>query len=250
MNSFLILLLAYTYADIQTTYISEADQKMDIKSIALLPVTDNVNSIYANPVENTLRSRLKENHHWEFIDTTSIGTILTPNELAENQVEIERVCQNQKVNAVLASRVVKTNNNTNLSMSLFGCFDAKLLAKEDANTTKFSSKDISALASTSLDKLLNRIPFHGRVLSRNGSKVTLDLGANDGVAPNEVVNVIQVLEIERHPKDNFLIAAKKQVLGTVRVVKVDKTISFGVIETEARKNIIARGNKVDALRFV
>jgi hypothetical protein len=246
----LILFLAWTFANIQTTYISEADQKMDIKSIALLPVTDNVNSIYANPVENTIRLRLKENHHWEFVDTTSTGTILTPNELAENAAEITRVCENQKVNAVLASRVVKTNNNTNISMALFGCFDAKLLAREELNTTKFSNKDISTEASNALDKILNRIPFHGRVLSRNGSKVTLDLGSNDGVQPDEVVNIVQILEIERHPKDHFLIAAKKQVLGTVRLVKVDKTISFGVIETEATKNMISRGNKIDALRFV
>tara|TARA_B100001248_G_scaffold262484_1_gene258747 strand:- start:7987 stop:9543 length:1557 start_codon:yes stop_codon:yes gene_type:complete len=235
----------------QTEYVSEIDKKMDFQSISLLPVTDNVNFIYANPAENFLRDQLKNNHHWDFSDQTSIGTLLTPNELENNQAEVRRMCDAIQTDTLLAARLVKNPQAMDITMSMFSCYDGLLFAKEqNPSFGKFANKDILKELHRLLDKVLNRVPFHGRVLSRNGIKVTLDLGTNDGIKVDDTVNAIQLIEAKRHPRFHFLISTKKQVLGIIKIRKVDRTISFGVIESEASKNIIQRGSKLDALKFI
>src|SRR5690606_23936781 len=59
--------------------------------------------------------------------------------------------------------------------------------------------------------------------------------------------VVQLLSANRHPKLRFLINTEKEVIGKIRVLKSEKTLSFGVIQMEKEKGIVTKGSKINSL---
>jgi hypothetical protein len=101
-----------------------------------------------------------------------------------------------------------------------------------------------------LGNLLKKIPYEGRILSRDGNRVTVNLGKLDGLQNDQTVSVIQIISATRHPKFHFLISTEKEILGKVKIAKVDDTLSFGIIVTEREKGAIQKDAKISGLDFV
>jgi hypothetical protein len=233
-------------------YTSEIDDSVSIEKIAFLPVTDNVGGIYARPVEDALRKTLEGSHTWDYVEASGVvGEIYSPMDLEDQPEKAKSILSRVKADALLVVRITKGPKGTTIVHDLFGKSDGKLLLQETLrNHPHFEVKEIASQARNLFHKLRQGLPYQGKILSRAGQRVTLNLGKKDGVTPGQILTAVLVINIKRHPKFWFLISSEKEVLGKIKVEKVDDTLSFAIVLTEKERNAIQKGTKVSGLDFI
>lgn len=250
----LFMFSSYGWAQVVASgvqYKSDIDALLTISHVTLLPVIDNVNGIYSNPVEKKLRELLTADHRWGYVENNIVGNIPTERELEGDLENAKRLGGTLGVDAYLTCRVTKGPKGISLTMSLFNSKDGKLMLQEAIKEfTRFESQAVIDQAGTLLGKVFSRIPYEGRVLSRKDLKVTVNLGKKDGIKKDQVLTVIQVIKVNRHPKFNFLISAEKEIIGKIKVYKVDDTLSFGGIISEKEKGVVEKDSKIGTLKNV
>ncbi len=228
------------------TYHSEVDDLVTLRSISVLPIFDNLRGIYARPIEDSLVERLKKNHVMEYSESKSAGPISTPDELEENVAALRQVLAGSTSDAVIAGSVIKGPSGVSMKFSMFLRKDEKLFAQEQES--EIQSFDLASLIKKSevmIDRLLKKIPYQGVILSRQNNRVTINLGTADGITTDQILSVIQVIKLNRHPRFNFLVNAEKEILGKVKILKVDDTLSFGVVITEREVGAIQANAKIE-----
>ncbi len=232
-------------------YKSEVDQLFTIQKVSVLPFSDNAQGIYSRPLEAYLSAKLDQMHMWDFVAANSIGPILSPEELEEDSKKVQQVTQGLDADAFFVARVTKGPGGMTLKLNMFLKKDARLIAQ--ASTKEFSKFSLDELKSQ-MDSLLTQItralPFSGRVLSRQGQRVTLNIGRLDGIQEAQIVTAVQVIQVQRHPKFHFLVSSEKEILGRIKILKVDETLSFGAVLTEKERGAVERNTKIGPIDFV
>jgi hypothetical protein len=148
-------------------------------------------------------------------------------------------------------RVTKGPNGVTIHLSFFLTKDGKLLTQAVLKDYKqFDLESLKEQLSNLLKESIARLPYAGRVLSRESNRVTVNLGARDGIQPNQMLSVVQIIQAQRHPKFNFIIRTEKEIFGKIKILKVDETLSFGVVISEKEKNAIQKNSKIGTIDFV
>lgn len=227
--------------------ISETDQLFTFQKISVLPFSDNAQGIFARPLEADIQNKLTQSHHIDVMPTNIAGPLMTLSELEENPDKVKQMNTNG-ADGFLAGQVVKTPNGINLNLSLFSAKDGKLFQSvQTKNFPKYGIEELKVEQTKLLQQLMKTIPYAGIVLSREHQKVTLNLGANDGIKVGQMVSVVQLLSAQRHPKFNFVLGFEKETIGKIRLTKVDQRLSFGQIVVEKEKGFIEKGSKIGSL---
>lgn len=248
---FLLFKSPIIYAQNPTAYSSPVDDLVTIKRISVLATSDNVSGIYARPIENHIKQFIDKNHHWQLVHSQSVGPIWTPEELEEDPERVKKMGMNVGADALIATRLVKGPGGITIRLSMFLAKDGKLFSFSEAkNIKKFEVEKLKFQIEELVTSLLKQVPYNGVILSRHGHRVTVNIGKRDGVTPNKVFTVIQVIKLVRHPKFNFLVKTEKEVLGKINLLKVEDTLSFGTIITEVEPGAILKDSKVVGLDFV
>ncbi len=247
-----IVLANWTFAQEPTTTVrTDVDNLLTVQKIAVLPFTDNLQGIYARPLEAHLVSLVDQMHRWDYVATNYSGPIHSPEELESSQEKAAAVSANLDADAFFVGRVSKGPNGIQIHLSLFLTKDKKLLSQAILkNYQQFNIEDLKTQTGKLLNEIVQRLPYTGRVLSREINRVTVNLGARDGIQKNQVLNVIQLIKVQRHPKFNFLVSTEKETIGKIRLLKVDETLSFGMVITETEKGAVQKDSKIGALSFV
>lgn len=230
-------------------YTSEIDQRLTIRKIAVLPGTDNTDGIYARPVQSQLITLVQSSHRWEFVDSGFASLNVHPLELEENPTKVKELTKDIDADAFLVPIVTRGPGGLAIRLDLFLKVDGKMVAQEvSKEQSRFELNDVKAKTVTMYNALLGKIPYDGLILSRQGNRVTLNLGKSDGIHAEQDISVIQVISENRHPKFGFLISTEKEILGKVRIAKVDDTLSFGMITAEKERGAIQKGAKIAGVR--
>lgn len=233
------------------TYVSQVDQDLTIRRIALLPVTDNVDGIYARPVESQLTQLLKNSHRWDFVEATIAASLPTLVELEENPTEVQKLLQPVDADAFIGTTISRGPSGLSIRLDLFLKKDGKVFSQEVLRDhPRYELAGIRDRVNELYRKLVGRIPYDGLLLSRQGNRVTLNLGKSDGMTKDQIVTVVQIISVNRHPKFNFIVSSEKEILGRVKILKVDETLSFGAIVAEKEKDAVRRFAKVSGLEQV
>lgn len=232
-------------------YHSDVDDLLTIERVSVLPFTDNLQGIYARPIEAHFISLVDGMHRWNYIGSNTSGPILSPDELESSPEKALQVSQGLNVDAFFAGRITKGPNGITVHISLFLTKDGKLLSQAILKDYKqFNLADIKEQTQRLLSEIVARLPYAGRVLSRDGNRVTVNLGQKDGLQAGQMLSVIQIIQAKRHPKFNFLISTEKEIFGKLKILKVDETLSFGQVMTEKEKGAIQKNSKIGPLDFV
>ena len=150
----------------------------------VLPSIDNIDGIYARPIDRYISERIEKNHHFQLKEKNFVGSVLSPIELESNSAEAKRIGQRAKVDAMIAMSISKNKSGINIRVNLFSGKDGKLLATEQVlGIAKYEINEIRAHTGALVDKVLNRIPYKGKVLSRSANRVTIDLGTKMAYEP-------------------------------------------------------------------
>ncbi len=239
------------WAQDQSNYRSDVDSALTVRSIALLPVFDNLQGVYSRPVEKDLTKILQNSHHFNYIDANYAGPITTPDELEEDSSSVQKIFSNFSADAFVAVSISKGPAGISMKMDMFLKSDQSLIAQvADSNIQAFDTVSIEHRAEKMLRELLKKLPYSGLILSREGTRVTVNLGSLDGVKPNEVLSVIEIIKVKRHPKFGFLVGSDKEIIGQVRLLKVDQTLSFGRIADEVEAGAIQVNSKIAPIEAV
>lgn len=252
----LVFISAATEANAQTVasgavYKSEIDELLTVETVSVLPFSDNVQGIYSRPLETHFSETLGKKHRWDVLPINSVGPVLSPEDLEDDLEKAKQMAAGISANAFFASRISKGPNGVNIVLSLFLTKDAKLLAK--ATLKDFKRFDVAELKNQMddlLQKVTVQVPYQGRVMSRDAQRVTINIGRKDGIQAGQILSVIQLIAVTRHPKFNFLISSEKEIIGRVKILKIDDTLSFGTIVTEKEKGAVRKGAKIAGLDFV
>lgn len=78
------------------------------------------------------------------------------------------------------------------------------------------------------NNLISELPTRGKILSRKGQDVLLDLGKVDGVIPECVFDVVKAGYVKISDKDNKITYQPNSVLGQVKITQVGEEVSEGV----------------------
>lgn len=237
--------------DDRSIYRSDVDTDLTIRNISVLPFSDNVQGIYARPLEQHMIEILRESHRWDYITANAVGPILSPLELEEDKAKARKISDSLEADAFIVSRITKGPKGISIVLDLFLTKDAQLLAQARVdNHSRFELERLKEKMNEMWQKVVSDIPYRARVLSRQGNRVTLNLGKRDGVRKDQVITVSQVIKANRHPKFRFIINTEKEILGRVKILKVDETLSFGMIISEKEKGAIQKDSKISGVKFV
>ncbi len=231
-------------------YISQVDDDLTIKRITILPVTDNLDGIYARPLENELTSHVKKNHQWDLVESnvTETPSIV---DLEEKPAELSKLTSRIDTDGILVCRISKGPAGTTIRLDLFLKNDNKLFAQEILKDfPRFEINELKEQLGTMYGKLIAKIPYNGQILSRAQNRVTVNIGKSDGINKDQILSVIQIIKINRHPKFNFIINTEKEIIGKVKILKVDDNLSFATIITEKERGAIKKGAKISGIDFV
>ncbi|MBX3020627.1 MAG: hypothetical protein KF799_03030 [Bdellovibrionales bacterium] len=230
---------------------SDVDDLLTVEKVSVLPFTDNLQGIYARPLETHFISLVQKMHRWDYVQANSSGPILSPEELEASPEKAMQVSQGSGADAFFACRIVKGPGGIMIHLSLFLSKDGKLLSQAILKDyKKFDLNDLKEQTERLLSEIVSRLPYAGRVMSREGNRVTVNLGLKDGVQNGQMLSIIQIVQAHRHPKFNFLVRTEKEIFGKVKILKVDETLSFGTVVMEREKGAVQKNSKVGSLDFV
>lgn len=234
----------------QNAYVSAIDQDLAIKSIVLIPTTDNVGGIYARPVEDELRQILNDDKQWSLVNFPK-GINVKSEILDERPEDVQKILKAAASEAALTSKIIRGPRGISVTLTLFVGREGLPLIQETLPDYKgFETLEIKNQVRLLFENLKYRMPFRANILSRRGQQVTLNLGSAYGLKDNSHVSVVQIIKVNRHPKLKLLVSTEKEVLGRVKLFKVEPYLSFGYVEMEKEPGVIIVGSKVMPDEFV
>jgi len=232
------------------TYKSDSDELISIEKVSYAPFIDNLNGIYARPLETHLADLLGQMHRWSLASgTVNLGSS-SLEELEENPARVKEIAGTNS-DGFFAGKVIKGPKGLAMKVDFFLAKDGKLfLQAELKDFQQFDLNIVKEQLDSLLTKMMHKVPYSGRVLSREVNRVTVNIGSRDGLQKDQIVSVIQIIKLNRHPKFNFLVSVEKEIIGKIKILKVDDTLSFGAVISERERGAVQKGNKLDSLEFV
>lgn len=232
-------------------YVSQVDEDLTIRRVTILPVIDNLEGIYSRPIEAQLISLTQGLHRWDYVESKLADGMPSLSELEENPAMVQKLVQGIEVDAIITAAASRGPNGLSIRLNLFLKKDGRLLSQEVLRDhPKFQIADLRNQVNQLYRKLIAKIPYDGLILSRQQNRVTINLGKSDGLAKDKILTAIQIISVERHPRFHFLISSEKAILGRVKILKVDDTLSFGAIISEKEKGAIQRFAKIAGVQDV
>lgn len=240
MRAFLILLLSTlpmsTFGQAQN-YVSGIDDSLTIKKVIVVPMTDNINSVYSKPITDHVNELIQKDRQWEIISTKEKGQ--HPEVFEDDQKLSASLLKKYKADAMFSGRIMKGPKGITIKLSLIGGKEALPLVNDSIeNFTGYETQDLRDQTTRLYENIKARMPFQGQILSRQGQTVTLDLGRSQGIKEGDDVMAVLVTKIERHPQFQFITAANREIMGRIRIYKVDDSIAFGTILEERTANLV------------
>jgi hypothetical protein len=228
----------------QNTYVSPLDQSLTVRTVLIAPIEDNLEGIYAKPVEQHLKDILSQDPQWSPSDFQSFSGYKLQT-LYTNPAEVMKLAKAAQADAILKTRMSKGPQGISSKMTLFSGYDGLPIVEENMEgLKKFEINEVKDSFARMLSNLRLRMPYRAEILSRRGQEITLNAGKGAGIKPGSDVSIIQILKVNRHPKLKFVVSSEKEILGKARVFKVDDTLTFAHIIMEREPGVVQVGAKV------
>lgn len=239
-----VLLFANPLMGQTNSYKSPVDQDVTVKKVVLVPSEDNINSVYAKPVDEVLKQALTDDAQWNLVDMEDFSKFKT-NNLYTQPDEVKKILLASQGDGLLKVKMTKGPKGLNAKMTLFTAAEGLPLVEESLeNYDRFELQEVKSAMVKMLFNLKNKMPYRGQVLSRRGQEITVSLGKSSGLRSDTDISLVQILKLHRHPKHKFMVASEKEILGKARVFKVDDELSFATLLLEREPGVINAGTKV------
>ncbi|MCB0418791.1 MAG: hypothetical protein H6617_03900 [Bdellovibrionaceae bacterium] len=232
---------------------------------SIIPLVTNWEAypVYADYVEKALAERLESDPRFESSEQSRhIGrselkklgvTRLSESEVVvsdkkqgssdEQKLELELapirpllgVLVEMGVHSVLFGEINLAPETFRLDLYLVNARTAEVMAVARQKVEdRFSLDSFSAASNAAFDTLLRKLPFDGTVVKREGYRVVLNVGE-----PLKNGDVVPTYTLEKRGGEMRL-----EETGSVELLQVEQSISFGKILVEKKPREITQGNKI------
>ncbi len=234
-----------------TRYVSLEDQKLNIRTITLAPVYDNVKKVYSEPIQKLLIELLQNDKVWGYAVNPDIGKKIFVETYETNQKDVLEVLEKTKSQALLTALITKGPNGISAKLRLYTADQGLLLLEESFEDRKaFEIQKLRDEFVRLYQNLKNKLPYRGFILSRRGLEVTINAGEKNGLRVGQELSLAQVLKINRHPKLKYLVGTEKEIIGRIQVKKVESYLSFAQIIFEKETGVVDVGAKLVPTDYV
>lgn len=228
---------------------SSIDDALTVHRVLLLPTVDNVDSIFAKPFDKTLNDLISADKQWQLMGTHLSSAMVVPSELVNSPEKVKKIASHTKADALLVAEVRKNPKDFILALFLFSTKDGQLISQAaatdlDQTSMERASKQLQNLYA----ELKFRVPYEGLILSRTKNRVTINLGETDGLTAGQELPCSKIIQVTRHPKLGNVIQNEKIMVGKVKLVKVDKHLSFADVVSEIELGAIQKDTKITGAR--
>ncbi|MCB0406481.1 MAG: hypothetical protein KDD51_16990, partial [Bdellovibrionales bacterium] len=247
--------------------VSPASETLDelYANRSIIPLVTNWEAypVYADYVEKALAERLEADPRFESSEQTRrIGrselkklgvTRLSESEVVvsdkktedsdEQKITLELapirpllgVLVEMGVHSVLFGEINLAPETFRLDLYLVNARTAELMAVARQKVQdRFSLDSFSTAANSAFETLLRKLPFDGTVVKREGYRVVLNIGE-----PLKIGDTVPTYTLEKHGGEMRL-----EETGSVELLQVEQSISFGKILVEKKPREVTQGNKI------
>lgn len=254
---FIFSITSFSAEDLQTgtvsrsKYVSALDESLFIKNVAVIKVEDNVQSVYEKSVTEFLKNYIDADSFWNLKDKVLDANLLKQvSELSADAFETnlemnKKILKNCECEGFFIAKVVKSINQTSLKLTFINGSEGKPLIQETYQEKDlFETQKVNEKFKNLYENIKKRLPFTGYIISRKGDEVTINVGADREVSVGSQVSIVQVLNLKRHPKFYFMTESIKEVLGHLKIYKVEQHLSFAKLVYEKEPSLVGVGAKV------
>jgi hypothetical protein len=233
-----------------TSFVSQVDKDLNIQTVAVSPLADNVSGIYSKPLTEEISENIRSDKQWELKQYPS-DLKFTNEQFEDNPKNVKVALAKAKADALISGRISKGPNGLSIKLTIFSAANGLPIATDStAEYSGFEISDLKTQVRGVFQNLKQKIPYAGVVLSRKGNLVTLNMGSSMGLKPKDEVFAIQIIKVNRHPRFKFIVGTEKVVLGKIVVSKVDDYISFGSLVSEKEANAVVPNVKFTAPKYL
>ncbi len=228
-----------------TSFVSADDEEITLKTLAVSSGKDNLQGIYARPLSQFIESLIEQDHSFDLKSALPSTANLDLNDLRSNPKTTSELIGKHSSDALIHLQATKGTMGLQIELALFTKKSGQLWAyTEKLVTEKFDLENVKKATATLYSQLINQIPYQGMILSRTGGKVTINRGAQFQLYPDQEINIIQVIGVKRHPQYQFVTHVEKEIIGKIKLTKIDETLSFGYIIFEKEPQSVQPGLKI------
>ena len=232
-------------------YTSLIDQKMLLKIITLAPVYDNINNIYAEPIQKLLVDLLQSDKVWGYSEYPEFNKKIFVEKFDSQPNDVLEILTKTNAQALLTAFITKGPRGLNAKLKLFTQDQGFLLIEESFEDLDiFEISKIREKFITMYHNIKSKLPYRGYVLSRRGLEVTLNLGSINGVQLGQELTLAQILKLNRHPKLKIIVGVEKEIIAKVKITKVESYLSFAQIVFEKETGVVDVGAKILPTTYV
>ena len=226
-------------------YVSVADQKLNIRTITLAPVYDNVNKVYSDPIQKLLIDLLQNDKVWGYTPYPESSKKIFVETFGSNPNEVLETLNKTSAQGLLTALIAKGPNGINAKLRLYTADQGLLLLEESFQDSEvFEIPKLRDEFVKLYQNLKNKLPYRGFILSRRGLEVTINAGEKNGLSVGQELTVAQIIKVNRHPKLKYMVSAEKEVIGRVQITKLEPNLSFAQITFEKETGVVDVGAKL------
>lgn len=239
----------------QVVYLSKEDDALSLNSVAVATVFDNVNGVYAKPIEKFLRDLVSSDKNWALAEIKNAPTQdyskIEPEVFEDSPTKVQAALKDCGCKALLTARISKGPNGLYARLTLFtGPEGLPLLQETFQDMTMFEVPKLKQAVADMYIKIKDKLPYRGLILSRRGNEVTIDLGFKNGIPASGDITIAQILKVHRHPKYKFMVSVEKEIIGQLRITKTEDYLTFASISFEKEAGVLRVGGKVLPQSFI
>lgn len=232
-------------------YTSQIDQKITLKTITLAPVYDNLNGVYADPIQKLLVDLLQNDKSWGYAEFPDFSKKIFIEKFDSEPNEVLDVLSKTSAQGLLTAYITKGPRGITARLKLYTQDEGFLFLEETFEDLQaFEISKIREQFTKMYRNIKNKLPYRGYVLSRRGLDITLSLGAKHGVKLSQELTLAQILKLSRHPKLKELVGVEKEIIAKAKVTQVEDYLSFAQITFEKEPGVVEVGAKVLPTEFI
>lgn len=234
-----------------TQYTNDLDKKITIKTVTLAPVYDNLNGIYAKPIQKLLIEFLQNDKVWGYSEFPELEKMIFVEKFDSNPKEVLDVLEKTNSQGLLTAFITKGPRGLTARLKLYTQDQGLLILEESfEDLDAFEISKVRENFAQMYRNLKNRLPYRGYVLSRRGVDITLNVGTLNGIKQGQEISLAQILKLKRHPKLHEIVGVEKEIIAQAKVTKVEDYLCFAQITFEKEAGVVAVGTKILPTAFI
>jgi len=232
-----------SHAQVQK-FITTDDTVSSFYNVLFWGIRDNTDGVFAKPILDETLEIL--NQHQQISFQNAIG--VTPNPLALTEQQRKKLIGSS--DGALWGEILKQGSLFKLKFSLFDRNGQVYLSSEKILEPELNVKTLNRSTQSLLADLFSKLPYQGWVIGKKDQLVTINFGLKQGAKVGSEIDVVLISHLRRHPLEGFVTEIEKQIIGKIKIQKVEPDISFGSLTSERFPGIVAIGSKIEAPVFI